>query len=65
MIDLTPDRFAKASFDELAHQGTFTVAVPDDEKSAAVAHAFEVLGCTVEAQPFEMQLRVTAPPRAA
>lgn len=65
MIDLTPTHFAQASLDGRAEGDIFTVAIPDDERSEAVARAFERLGCTVEPEPFEVRLRVTAPRKAA
>ncbi len=59
MIDLTPAHFAQATLDDHADEATVSVAIPDDERSEAVARAFERLGCTVEPEPFDLRLRVT------
>lgn len=58
------DQFARASLLDHAHQGTFTIDLPDGEDGEAVARAFEGLGCTVEPSPFDLALRITTP-RAA
>lgn len=65
MMDPTADRLAQTSLSNHAHQGTFTVPVGDDEEGQALAKAFQVLGCTVEPEPFSFGLRVTAPRQAA
>jgi hypothetical protein len=65
MIDSPAENFAQVSLLNHAHEGTFTVGITGIEEGEAVARAFECLGCTVEPLPFDLQLRVTAPPTAA
>lgn len=61
MMNASFDDFAKNTLSDHAHEGTFVVCVTGDEEGADVARAFQVLGCTVEPEPFDLQLRVTAP----
>lgn len=65
MITASFDDFAKNTLNSRAHEGTFVVSVTGDDEGAGVARAFQCLGCTVEPEPFDLQLRVTAPPKAA
>ena len=65
MTHPAPDHFAQTLLDARAHEGAFTIELPGDEDGDEVATAFERLGCTVEAVPFELALRVTAPRVAA
>ncbi|RYG27204.1 hypothetical protein EON82_00365 [bacterium] len=58
------DDFAKNTLLSHAHEGTFVVSVNGEEEGADVARAFQVLGCTVEPEPFDLQLRITAPKAA-
>lgn len=59
------DHFAQTVLDTRAHEGAFTIELPGDEDGNEVSAAFERLGCTVEAAPFDLALRVTAPKIAA
>ena len=65
MITTSYDDFAKNTLIDHAHEGTFVVSVNGDEEGADVARAFQILGCTVEPEPFDLQLRVTVPPSKA
>lgn len=59
MNTATTDDLARASLAHHAHEGAFTVPVVGEEEGEALAHAFERLGCHVEPEPFNFQLRVT------
>lgn len=62
MINASFDDLAKNTLLDRAHEGTFLVTVTGDEEGSDVADAFRVLGCTVVAEPFDLQLRITVPP---
>ncbi len=64
MIETTATPFAQASLLDHAREGTFTVDLPSAADGEDVARAFEGLGCTVEAAPFELALRITTPKTA-
>lgn len=61
MIIGPSDDLARTSLQNHAHEGAFTVGISGDLEGEALARAFENLGCTVEPEPFNLQLRVTAP----
>ena len=65
MITTSFNDLAKNTLLDHAHEGTFVVSVTGDEEGADVAQAFRLLGCIVEPEPFDLQLRITAPPKAA
>lgn len=65
MIAPSAETFAQDTLRHRAHEGAFSIDLPDcDEEGAAVARAFEALGCVVEPAPFDLSLRVTAPKAA-
>jgi len=61
MITASPTDFAKNTLLDHAHEGTFVVNVTGDGEGSDVADAFRTLGCVVEPEPFNLQLRVTVP----
>lgn len=61
MVDPIADKLAEQSLELHAREGTFIVAIHGEEEGAALADAFLQRGCTVEPEPFRLELRVTAP----
>ncbi len=61
MMIAPSDNIARTSIESHAPEDTFTVGITGDLEGEALARAFEKLGCTVEPEPFNLQIRVTTP----